>query len=85
MFHEARFPLAAGVTQKEIGAGLESLKALRRENAKFWNWLGGPPRKRPRADKDTNAVAWEVTMEDGATVLGNVELRGRCLVLSCRR
>jgi hypothetical protein len=82
VFHEVRFPLAAGFTQNEIGARLDALKDLQRESGKFWNWLGDSPRKRPRAGKDSNAVSWDVTMENGAPVLGNVVLKGRFLILS---
>lgn len=49
VFHHVRFPLAAGVTQKDAASRLDALPELRRENARFWNWLGGPPPARPPA------------------------------------
>jgi hypothetical protein len=82
VFHKVRFPLAIGVMQKDIGARLGTVRVLRRENARFWNWLGGPPPKRPPAGKAPNAVGWNVTMDDGTPVLGSVELKGRLLTLS---
>lgn len=50
-FHDVRFPLASGITQKEITAQLKTVPALRQENAKFWNWLGDIPKGRPKAGK----------------------------------
>jgi len=82
VFYEIRFPLASGIPQKEIGARLDTLRELQRESAKFWNWLGASPRKRRRPGKYPNVISWDVTMEDGTPVLGNVELKGRSIVLS---
>jgi hypothetical protein len=81
VFHTIRFPLAAGVTQKEIGARMDGIEGLQRERASFWNWLGGPAPKKPAAATAPNAIAWNVTMGDGSLVLGNVELKGRVLTL----
>jgi hypothetical protein len=81
LFHTIRFPLAAGVKQTEIGARLDVVEGLQRETKSFWNWLGGPAPKKLAAATAPNAVAWNVTMEDGSPVLGNVELKGRFLVL----
>jgi hypothetical protein len=81
LFHTIRFPLAAGVKQTEIGARLDEVEGLRRESKSFWNWLGGRASQRQSAATKSNAVAWNLTMEDGSPVLGNVELKGRFLVL----
>lgn len=80
VFHDVRFPLVPGITQKEITAQLKTVPALRQENAKFWNWLGDIPKGRLKAGKSGN-LAWDTTMEDGARVLGNVEMKGRTLHL----
>ncbi|WP_245439613.1 hypothetical protein [Aminobacter sp. MSH1] len=80
VFHDVRFPLASGITQKEITAHLKTVPALRQENAKFWNWLGDVP-KGGSNGKSRN-LGWDTTMEDGARVLGNVEMKGRTLHLS---
>jgi hypothetical protein len=81
VFHEVRFPLAAGVTPGDIGARLDAISGLQRESDGFWTWLQGEAQKRP-ASKTTKAVSWNVTMESGATVLGNVELKGGFLTLA---
>ncbi|WP_287176816.1 hypothetical protein [Mesorhizobium sp.] len=39
MFHDVRFPLAPGVTQKEIAARLNGIAGMSQANAQFWNWL----------------------------------------------
>ena len=82
VFHEVRFPLSKGVGQKHIAARLDGISGLVRENAQFWNWLGKPASKPQRTPKDADTIAWDVTMEDGVPVLGNVELKGRSLLLS---
>lgn len=82
MFHRVRFPVAAAVTQKDIGARLAVIPELEAENTRFWNWLGDPPPARPLVGKPDSARALSVTMEDGRTVLGNIELKGRSLILS---
>lgn len=81
VFHDVHFPLASGVTQKDIAARLKKVPALRQENAKFWNWLGDIPKGRLKAGKPRN-LAWDTAMEDGTRVLGNVEMKGRTLHLS---
>src|SRR3546814_5910174 len=57
VFHSVRFPLATGVTQKAIGAQLDTVKALHRESANFWNWLGTKPTKRKKkTDRKSNGL-----------------------------
>jgi hypothetical protein len=80
VFHDARFPFAKGTTQKAIRAALNALPELRAENDTNWNWLGttqgrGPPQKAKRQQIATS-------MDDGAPVLGNVELKDKVLLLS---
>lgn len=82
LFHRVRFPLARGVTQADVAGVLDALAALRRETARFWNWLGESTPAPSLAGKEAGALAWNVTMEDGTAVLGNIELKGRTLVLS---
>jgi hypothetical protein len=43
MFHDLRFPLAPGVTQKDLAARLDQVRDFLPENQRFWNWL--VPRK----------------------------------------
>ena len=75
MFHDVRFPLASGVTQKDIAARFSNISALSKENEKFWNWLEQKPDKRA-------GPSFETTLDNGARVLGNIELKGKVLHLS---
>src|SRR3546814_19232007 len=79
MFHRVRFPFARGVTQALVGERLDPVPALQRETTHFWNWLGEKPNGKAQS---TGRMAWGVTMADGAPVLGNVELKGRDLMLA---
>lgn len=81
VFHDVRFPLVSGATQKANAMRLHKIPGLRQENAKFWNWLGNMPEKTSKAGK-TDALILDTSMDDGACVLGNVELKGRALHLS---
>jgi hypothetical protein len=84
VLHEVRFPLAPNTTPEEIADRLGSIASLHRENETFWNWLAGcaATRQPKRGDVAENVVTWNVTMEDGRTVLGNVEIKERLLVVS---
>ncbi|MCM2476418.1 hypothetical protein HGO38_23450 [Rhizobium sp. CG5] len=79
VFHDIRFPLASGTTQKDITARVNTIPGMSQENAKFWNWLEGKPKS--KAKKNTG-VSLDTTMENGLRVLGNVELKGRFLHLA---
>jgi hypothetical protein len=81
LFHTIRFPLAAGIKQTEIGTLLDVVEGLQRESKSFWNWLGGQVPSKQAGSGAPNAIAWNVTMEDGTPVLGNVELKGRFVIL----
>ena len=81
VFHTVRFPFAAKVTVRSVEARLGQLGDLRRETPTFWNWLGPPPAKRP-AVKGEKAIVWNVTLDDGGVVLGNIELKDGAVVLS---
>lgn len=81
LFHTVRWPIAKGVTQAMIAERLDTLVALEREGAKFWNWLETAPTA-PVAPQGEKGLRWDVTMDDGARVLGNVELKGRFASLS---
>lgn len=79
VFHRARFPFARGVTQAAVAERLDTVADLQRENARFWNWLGIRPSTNAAS---TGRPAWGVTMEDGTPVLGNLEFKGRALILA---
>jgi hypothetical protein len=82
ILHTIRFQIASGASQKTVAGHLDTMVALQRENPSFWNWLGAAKPEKRAASTATDAVAWNVTMEDGRTVLGNVEIKGRFLILS---
>ena len=44
VFHDVRFPLASGATQKDIAARVNAIPGMSQENAKFWNWLEEKPK-----------------------------------------
>lgn len=76
VFHDLRFPLASGVTQKAVAAELDKIKGFEPEGEKFWNWLA-PSRRGKRRSKGLMLD----TQMDGATVLGTLELKGKALLV----
>lgn len=79
-FVTVHFPLAAGGRLDAVRAALSTVPGLRQENAGFWNWVeekaAEPSRRKPKAQR------FITTMEDGAVVLGNLELKARRLSLT---
>ncbi|MCG6560728.1 hypothetical protein MB818_21195 [Ruegeria sp. 1NDH52C] len=78
VFHDLRFPLASGVTQKALAERLDKVKGFVPEGPKFWNWLAT---RKPQGRKATASTMLETEM-DGTTVLGSLELKGRTLLVS---
>jgi len=78
MFHDLRFPLAAGVTQKDVAACLNGVKNFIPEKPRFWNWLA-PRRNRPH--QQASGIMLDSQMED-RTVLGSLELKGKSLLVT---
>ncbi len=79
IFHDVRFPLASGVPRKDIVARVSNIPGMSQENAKFWNWL----EQKPKHDAGKrSAPSFDTTMDNGARVLGNIELKGKFLHLS---
>ncbi len=79
-FVTLRFPLLPGITVAQARSALGSIPALRQETASFWNWLSvSKPKGRSRQAK---AHTFTTTMDDGAIVLGNVEIKGRRVSLT---
>ncbi|WP_114964902.1 hypothetical protein [Alkalilacustris brevis] len=76
MFHDLRFPLDSGVTQRNVAARLGKVEGLIPEGPKFWNWLSA---RKPRDGKATGGMMLETEM-DRATVLGSMELKGKALL-----
>lgn len=74
-----RFPLSAVVTEEGVRRALAQVADLRPADEFFWNWVAsGEAPLRVRRDDRQQLVT---TMDDGTTVLGTVELKGRALVL----
>ncbi len=84
VFHEVRFPLAPKATSDEVADRLDAIASLHRENDTFWNWLAdpAPPGPQRRSADAENVMGYNVTMQDGRTVLGNVEIKESALVVS---
>jgi hypothetical protein len=78
LFHDLRFPLAAGVVQRDIVARLSEVAEFEPAGPKAWTWLetdraaGGPA---------TTGLALDQSV-DGTRVLGMLALKGRALTLS---
>lgn len=84
LFHEIRYPLAKGVTQKAVAVALDAVPDLRPESRSFWNWLEKheAPKKAFRPQGRAKAgLSLTSEMDDGATVLGTLELKGRQLLV----
>jgi hypothetical protein len=76
------YRLERGVTAMKLRAALEVAPDLDPASATFWNWLA--PRNGPETRVKPNArggLAFTSTMEDGAIVLGTLELKNRTLTL----
>jgi hypothetical protein len=78
------YPLADDTAADDVRAALDSCADLQPATAAQWNWV----RREKRAAASTGrarppkSLTIETTREDGALVLGSVELDGRTLVLS---
>jgi hypothetical protein len=68
------------VTQKQIAARFRTVSSLSPASAKFWNWLDDK-RAKPQRSIKRDAQMLASTMEDGSTVLGNVDMVGRFLTI----
>lgn len=80
LFHRLVFPISKGGTQKQIAARFNTVPALSPASAKFWNWLEDKHAK-PKKTTKRNAQMLASAMDDGSTVLGNVDLAGRFLTI----
>jgi hypothetical protein len=81
---EVRYPLAAGATAEDIGADLEGRPEFRRASATSWNWVSreAPAAASGSEEQSQESLTFESWHEDGALVLGNVELEDEALVLA---
>jgi hypothetical protein len=78
LFHDLRYPLASGVTQKAVAERLDRVKGFLPEGPKFWNWLAT---RKGRGGKAGSGIMLDTQME-GATVLGSLELTGKTLLVT---
>jgi len=78
MFHDLRFPFAAGVTQKDVAACLDGVKNFLPEGQRFWNWL---VTRRIQPRKKASDMLLDTQLADG-TVLGSLELKGKSLLVT---
>jgi hypothetical protein len=77
---EARYPLAPGTTCDHIQTVLDAHPELRRADMTFWNWIS---LKKPAAHASSHeSLTFETTLDDGALVLGGIELQADALVLA---
>lgn len=82
---EVRFPIAAGARSEDIRAALAARPDFRQTSETSWSWLG--PRKPFAGSMESDAPAqrsltFESRDEDGALVLGDLELDASALVLA---
>lgn len=76
-----RYGFARRVTQKAVLAVLADVPGLRRESRNFLNWFETKPTKKPK-DLPAGAQVFRSILDNGATVLGTIEVEGRALYLS---
>ena len=81
-FQTVHYPLLPGATHEAVRAALAAIPELSEENDHFWNWLGPKPKEDKSPNKASRGRSLITTMEDGRTVLGNLELEQKGLTLS---
>jgi hypothetical protein len=84
LFCTVHYPFAAGVTANDIQLALSRCSELRPANAAFWNWIEPKPLARALGGQKQppKSQMFSTIMDDGALVLGNVELKDQALILS---
>lgn len=81
-FVTLHFPTMSKDKLVAIRAALDALPALRKENDTFWNWLETAKRPPKPGRKKVDAQTLSIAMDDGAIVLGNVEIGDKAVTLS---
>jgi hypothetical protein len=81
VFHNVRFPLKRGTSAEAVAALLDVHPELHRANDQFWNWLKPSADTIPRA-KGPGKLAFGTSTDDGQTVFGSIEIKGKSVVLS---
>ncbi|MGX9981763.1 hypothetical protein [Methylobacterium fujisawaense] len=81
-FHSMRYPFLPKVDVAEVRARLRTVPNLQEETDKFWNWLEPEPRPAPKPRIIGTTQTYSVTLENGTTVLGTIELTEMGLLVS---
>jgi len=88
VFCRVRFPLRSEGAAAELRERLRAVPAFREENEGFWNWVEPQqPAKRTSSRKVTSQSSLgegrslRVTLDTGDTILGNIELTDKTLLL----
>ena len=78
VFHDLRFPFAAGVKQKDVSTVLDQMSDFVPDGAHRWVWLA------PHGSKaSTNGDALMLDSQtSGRTLLGHLELKGESLLIN---
>jgi hypothetical protein len=77
------FQLVSKSNPPAIRAALDDLPPLRKESDAFWNWVEAKaPRRKSAKGRAADTQTFGTTMDDGAIVLGNVELTAKAVTLS---
>ncbi len=80
VFHEVVFPLTSKATAEAVAERLDASPELSAQSSTYWSWIApGAAESEPPED---DGLRWNITTEDGAIVLGAVELKARTLVLA---
>lgn len=81
-FITLHFPIISKAKLAAIRAAFDALPALRKENDTFWNWLETAKKTPKPVRKADGAQTFSTAMDDGAIVLGNVEISDKAVTLS---
>jgi hypothetical protein len=88
MLCEARFPLAARTTGRDIRAALEARPEFRATSSKSWSWVGenrsaAKPAAAPGHDGSSRKqLTFETWSDEDRLVLGDIRLESKTLVLN---
>jgi len=88
MLCEARFPLAARATGRDIRAALEARPEFRATSSKSWSWVGenrsaAKPAAAPGHDGSSRKqLTFETWSDEDRLVLGDIRLESKTLVLN---
>jgi hypothetical protein len=82
LFSTAHYPFGPGTSGDDIRSALRKLPEFREENDHFWNWIenGQSDRRKSASDIRESVQTFSTTLDDGAIVLGTVELKENELV-----